>query len=319
MSLALFKQGSQFRALSWLLIFSKGDLMKDYMIRGIDKQGRLRVFVAKTTDLVEEARKIHNTSATATAALGRSLTAGVIMGSMMKNETDRLTLSIQGDGPLGRILVVAKNNGQVKGEVTNPKADLPARSDGKLDVGGLVGKNGTIGTVMDLGLKDPYVGQSSLISGEIAEDIANLYITSEQTPSAVSLGVLVDKDLSVRAAGGYIIQLLPGIKDEEIGFIEEALSKIEPMSTMIDKGFTPEEITEKLLGKFDMEILDSLDLEFKCDCSRERVEEVLMSLGAREISEIIAEEGQAEVICHFCNTHHNFNESELRKLLLTLE
>ena len=293
--------------------------MKDYMIRGIDRLGKLRVFVARSTDLVEEARKIHNASPTATAALGRTLTAGAIMGAMMKNKDDLLTLKISGDGPLGKILVVANNNGQVKGEVDFPMADLPSRSDGKLDVGTLVGKNGTVTSIMDLGLKDPYVGQSSLVSGEIAEDIANLYVTSDQTPTAVSLGVLVDKDISCRAAGGYIIQLMPGITDDEIDIIEETLSNMEPMSTMINKGLTPEEIAKKLLYKFDIEILDRLDLEYHCDCSRERIEKVIVSLGKKEIQDIIEEDGQAEVVCHFCNTKYQFNKEDVTILLLTIQ
>ncbi|WFA09891.1 Hsp33 family molecular chaperone HslO [Tissierella sp. Yu-01] len=292
--------------------------MKDYMVRGIDKLGKIRVFVARTTNLVEEARRIHNTSPTATAALGRTLTVAAIMGSMMKNEKDLLTLKISGDGPLGKIFVVANNRGHVKGEVDHPMADVPSRSDGKLDVGTLVGRNGSITTIMDLGLKDPYIGQSSIVSGEIAEDIANYYVVSEQVPSAVSLGVLVNKDITCKAAGGYIIQLMPGVTDEEISIIEDTLSKIDSMSTMIDKGLTPEEIVEKLLGSFEMEILDRLDLEYHCDCSREKIEKVIISLGKKEIQDIIEEDGQAEVVCHFCNTKYQFNKDELTKLLLTI-
>lgn len=292
--------------------------MKDYMVRGIDKLGKIRVFVARTTNLVEEARRIHNTSPTATAALGRTLTVAAIMGSMMKNEKDLLTLKISGDGPLGKIFVVANNHGHVKGEVDRPMADVPSRSDGKLDVGTLVGRNGSITTIMDLGLKDPYIGQSGIVSGEIAEDIANYYAVSEQVPSAVSLGVLVNKDITCKAAGGYIIQLMPGVTDEEITVIEDTLSNIDSMSTMIDKGLTPEEIIEKLLGSFEMEILDRLDLEYHCDCSREKIEKVIISLGKKEIHDIIEEDGQAEVVCHFCNTKYQFNKDELTKLLLTI-
>ena len=289
--------------------------MKDYLIRGMDKPGRVRIFVAKTTNLVEESRRIHNTSPTATAALGRVLTVGAIMGAMMKNESDLLTLKISGDGPVGKILVVANNKGHVKGDIDFPMADVPCRLDGKLDVGTLVGRNGTIIVVMDLGLKEPYVGQSGLISGEIAEDLANFYMVSEQTPSAVSLGVLVDTDISCIAAGGYIIQLLPGISDEEITIIEKTLSQMEPISTMIDKGLTPEEIMKSLLDSFDMEILDKMDLEYHCDCSREKIEKVIISLGRKEIEEIIKEDGQAEVVCHFCNTKYQFEKDELVKLI----
>lgn len=290
--------------------------MKDYLIKGIDELGRIRVYVASSTNMVESARVTHNTSPTASAALGRTLTAGVMMGAMMKNDRDLLTLKISGGGPAGNIYVVARNNGIIKGNIDNPMADVPSRADGKLDVGALVGNNGSITTIMDLGLKEPYVGQSNIISGEIAEDIANFYALSEQQPSAVSLGVLIDKDISVKAAGGYIIQLLPGVSDEDIDKIENRLANIDPVSAMIDNGLTPEEIMDKILGDFNMQILEKLDLEYKCDCSRERIEQVIISLGRKEIEDIIEEDGKAEVVCHFCNTKHQFNESELTKIFI---
>jgi molecular chaperone Hsp33 len=293
-------------------------MMNDYLIRGIDKLGRVRIFVAKTTNLVEEARKIHYTSPTATAALGRTLTAGAMMGAMMKNDRDLLTLKISGGGPVGKILVVANNQGHVKGDLDFPSADVPSRADGKLDVGRLVGNDGTVTVIMDLGMKEPYVGQSNLVSGEIAEDLANFYVTSQQTPTAVSLGVLVDTDTSCIAAGGYIIQLMPEISDEEITIIEDALTKIEPVSTMIDKGLTPEEIMEKLLEEFDMDILSKMELEYHCDCSREKIEKVIISLGRKEIEDIIEEDGKAEVVCHFCNTKYQFNKEELSNLLVDI-
>ena len=293
--------------------------MKDYLIRGIDESGNIRVFVASTTNLVEEARQIHNTSPTATAALGRTLTAGLLMGTMLKNEQDVLTLSIDGDGPAGMIHVGAKNDGAIKGYIANPHADVPSREDGKLDVGTLVGREGTLTTIMDLGLKDPYVGKTNLVTGEIAEDLANYYVVSEQQPSAVALGVLVDKDISVKAAGGFIIQLLPGVVEEDIVKIEEALNNVSPISEMIDKGITPEEIMEAILPEFGMKVLERKDLEFKCDCSREKVEKALVSVGKKEIEAIIEEDGQAEVHCHFCNTDYKFSEKELCELLLTIE
>ncbi|MDR7856477.1 Hsp33 family molecular chaperone HslO [Tissierella sp.] len=289
--------------------------MKDYLIRGIDKSGSIRVFVATTTNMVEDARLAHDTSPTATAAFGRSLTAATMMGFMMKNEQDRLTLKISGGGPLGNIIMVARNNGQVKGYVDNPHADVPSRADGKLDVGRVVGSNGTITTTMDLGLKEPYIGQSNLISGEIAEDLAAYYMYSEQQPSAVGLGVLVDTDISVRAAGGYIIQLLPGVADEDINRIETALSKIEPVSTLIDKGLSPEDIMHELLDGFEMEILDKIEVKYLCDCSRNGIERVLLSIGKKEIEDMIEEDGEAEVVCHFCNTKYHFSEEELEKLI----
>ncbi len=292
--------------------------MKDYLIRGIDKLGSLRIFVATTTNLVEEARLMHDSSPTATAALGRTLTAAAIMGVMMKNDEDTLTLKINGGGPIGNILVVAKNGGRVKGYVDFPLADVEPKSKGKLDVGALVGNNGTLTTILDLGLKEPYIGQSNLVSGEIAEDLASYYLLSEQQPSAVSLGVLVDRDRSVKAAGGYIIQLLPDIADEDITKIEEALAKVEPVSTLIAKGLSPEEIMNKILFEFDMQVLDKIDLQFKCDCSRDKIEGVLVSLGRKEIEDIIEEDGEAEVVCQYCNKKYGFDKVELSKILIDL-
>lgn len=290
--------------------------MKDYLVRGIDKLGHIRVFVASTTNLVEDGRLIHDTSPTATAALGRTLTAGVIMGAMMKNEGDILTLKIAGDGPVGNIYVVANNSGKIKGSIDFPMAEVPAKSNGKLDVGSLVGKNGTITTIMDLGLKEPYVGQGRLVSGEIAEDLVNLYMASDQQPTAINLGVLVDTDLSCKAAGGYMIQLMPGVSEEDITKIEKSLANIEPISTLINKGFTPEQVIAELLGDFDITILDKLDIEYKCDCNRDKIEQVIISLGKKEIEDMIIEDGQAEVVCHFCNTKYHFTSDDLANLLI---
>lgn len=292
--------------------------MKDYLIRGMDKLGRIRVFIASTTNMVEEARRIHNTSPTATAALGRSLTASVLMGTMMKNEEDTLTFKISGDGPGGSILVVAKNNGYVKGEIMHPQADLPTREDGKLDVGGLVGREGTMTIIMDLGLKEPYVGMSKLVSGEIAEDLAHYFAYSQQQPSVVSLGVLIGKDITVKAAGGYIIQLLPGSTEEDIVLIEEALKKIKPVSTLIDEGLSPEDILNSIFKDVEMEILEKKEIEYKCDCSKEKIKHIIKSLGKKEIEEMISEDHGAEVVCHFCNTKHNFDEEELKNIMIDI-
>lgn len=292
--------------------------MKDYLIRGMDKKGRLRVFVAKTTQLVEEARKIHETSPTATAAMGRGLTAAAIMGATMKNDDDLLTLKISGNGPLGTMTIVGNNRGELKGLVDYPQADVPSTEDGKLDVGSLVGNQGTLTVIMDLGLKEPYVGQTEIITGEIGDDIANFYLVSEQIPTAVALGVLVDKDISTKGAGGYIIQVLPEISDEEIALIEKSIQQAEPISLMIDKGLTPEEIMNQLLGEFDMEVTDKIDLKYHCDCSEEKIEKVLISLGNKEIEDIIHEDGESEVVCHFCNTKYRFNKDRLNKILLTI-
>lgn len=291
-------------------------MMKDYLIRGMDELGRIRVYIASSTNMVEKARQTHNTSPTATAALGRTLTAGVIMGTMMKNDGDVLTLKIDGNGPGGKIYVVSRNNGTIKGYIDNPGADVPSRQGGKLDVGALVGRNGTLTTIMDLGLREPYIGQSNLVTGEIAEDIANFYAVSEQQPSAVSLGVLVDTDISVKAAGGFIIQLLPGVSDEDIDVIEETLAKIDPISSMIDRGMTPEEIMDSILGSFNMRVIDKMDIEYVCDCSREKMEKVIVSLGKKEIQDIIEEDGKAEIVCHFCNTKHRFNKEELENFIV---
>ena len=289
--------------------------MKDYIIRAIDSKKSFRVFIASTTDLVEEARKIHNTSPTATAALGRALTAASIIGITMKEPTDSLTFKIKGDGPIGSIITVANNSGEVKGYVDNPYADLPGRTDGKLDVGGLVGKNGQLAVIRDLGLKEPYMGFSNLVSGEIAEDLVHYFYLSEQQPSAINLGVLVDKDISVKAAGGYMLQILPNVEDQDIDRIEEILKKAEPISSLIDKGLSPEAILEKLFGEFNMEVLDKNDIGLKCDCSREKIEKALISLGRQELESIIVEDGQAEIVCHFCNSKYNFSKEELLELV----
>lgn len=292
--------------------------MKDYLIRSMDKLGRLRMFAASTTGIVEEFRRLHESSPTATAAAGRAITAAAMMAATMKNEKDKMTLKISGGGPLGSIIVVSNNKGELKALVDNPGADAPSTPDKKLDVGRIVGNDGTVTVIMDLGLKEPYIGQTSLLTGEIAEDIANFYMVSEQFPTAVGLGVLVDKDISCKAAGGYMIQVLPFITDDEIAEIEESIRNAEPISTMVDKGMTPEEIMDTILPGFDMEITDKLELQYHCDCSVERIRNVLISLGDKEIQDIIEEDGESEVVCHFCNTKYRFDKEELEKILLTI-
>ena len=289
--------------------------MKDYIIRGIDKKGTMRLFVASSTNLVEDMRKIHNTSPTATAALGRALTAAAMMGITMKGEKDSLTFKVKGDGPIGNIVTVANNKGQVKGYVDYPYADMPSRSDGKLDVGGVVGKNGQLAIIRDLGLKEPYIGRSNLVSGEIADDLVYYFYISEQQPSAINLGVLVDKDISVKAAGGYMLQLLPNVEDGDVDRIEKILGKAKPISTLIDDEMTPEEVMEELFGEFEMKVLDRIDIEYKCNCKRDRIEEVLLSLGKKEIDDMIEEDGQAEVVCHFCNQKYKFSKNDLQRLI----
>ncbi len=290
-------------------------IMKDYVIRAIDKDKSIRVFVASTTNMVDNARKIHNTTAVASAALGRTLTATGIMGLMLKGSKDKISVQFKGDGPIGTILAVSNSNGEVKGYVDNPLVDLPLKKNRKLDVGGAVGKKGRLIVIKDLGLKEPYIGQSRLTTGEIAEDLTFYFASSEQQPSAVSLGVLVEKDLSIRASGGYIVQVLPNISEENLNKLEERISQSESISSLIDKGYTPENILDDIFGEFDMEIKEKHDISFKCDCSRERIEKVVISLGEEELQKIIEEDGQAEVSCQFCNTNYVFNKEQLTEFL----
>ena len=288
--------------------------MKDYLIRAIDKSGSIRIFAATTTNLVEEAHRIHNTSPTATAALGRTLTISAMMGIMMKNDQDILTLKINGNGPIGLIMAVANNKGEVKGVVNNPEADLPSRSDGKLDVGGVVGDNGTLTVIMDLGLKEPYVGQTSLVSGEIAEDIASYYVISEQTPSVVSLGVLVGKDISCKAAGGFMIQVLPGVSDETLDSIEETLKTLPQVSDFLDEEKDLEKFLALLTGEGNYKVLEEMPVMYHCDCSKERFADAIVSLGKDEIQQMIEEDGGAEAVCHFCRGKYQYSIKELEEL-----
>jgi len=289
--------------------------MKDYIIRATDKGGNIRVFIAKTTGIVEEARKIHNTTPIATAALGRTLTGTVIMGNMLKNEKDSVSVQVKGDGPIGTILTVSNNKGEVKGYISNPNIDLPLKSNGKLDVGGAVGRNGKLIVIRDFGLKEPYVGQSNIVTGEIAEDLTHYFAYSEQQPSAVALGVLVDKDLSVKASGGFIVQILPNVDENIITWLEEKLANIEPISQLIDRGYSPEDLLKYIFGELEMDIKDKTEVNFKCDCSIERIERALISIGSEELKKIIEEDGQAELVCHFCNQKYQFDRQHLTNLL----
>ncbi|MNW30719.1 33 kDa chaperonin [compost metagenome] len=285
---------------------------QDRLIRGTAMDGRVRAFAVRTTQLVEELRRRHDTYPTATAALGRTLTAGAIMGSMLKGK-ERLTIQVKGDGPIGQIVVDANALGEVRGYVTEPHVHLPSNSMGKLDVAGAVGTEGFIHIIKDLGLKEPYRGSTPIISGELGEDFTYYFAKSEQTPSAVGLGVLVDTDNSVIVAGGFIIQLLPGLNDDEITAIENAVSSIPPVTALLDQGLELDEMLRWMLP--DVRILDELDIHFQCECSRERVEKTLISLGESELEQLIEEEGQAEVVCHFCNEAYQFNKDELQNLL----
>ncbi|MCL2856013.1 MAG: Hsp33 family molecular chaperone HslO [Defluviitaleaceae bacterium] len=288
--------------------------MKDYCLRATAADGQIRAFVATSKYLADDGARIHQTSAVATAALGRTLTAASIMGLMLGNDDDAITINIRGDGPLGGILVAADGLGRVRGYVRNPGADVPNRSDGKLNVGGAVG-NGNLTVAKDLGLKEPYVGTTPLISGEIAEDLAGYFMYSEQTPSIVALGVIVEKDLTVKAAGGFFIQLLPNALDETVDRLEGHIQNFPPISRLLDEGKTPEDILDMLLSPFGYEITENHPIGFVCNCHRDRIERALISLGADEIKAIIEEQGQAEISCHFCNKAYHFTGDQLGVLL----
>lgn len=288
--------------------------MNDYIIRAIAANDQIRAFAAVTTETVEEARKDHNTSPVATAALGRLLTAGAMMGTMMKGDKDILTLQIKAGGPLEGITVTADSKGRVKGYVGNPNVCIPANSKGKLDVAGAVGV-GFMNVIKDMGLKEPYVGQVALQTSEIAEDLTYYFATSEQVPSAVGLGVLMNKDNTVRQAGGFIVQLMPFAEESTIAKLEENVQKITSVTSLLEEGHTPESLLEKVLDGFDMEINEKIPTEFYCNCSRERVEKALISIGRKELNEMIQEGKPIEMNCHFCNHNYEFSVEELKEIL----
>lgn len=275
---------------------------------------QIRAFAAVTTETVEEARKDHNTSPVATAALGRLLTAGAMMGTMMKGDKDILTLQIKAGGPLEGITVTADSKGRVKGYVGNPNVCIPANSKGKLDVAGAVGV-GFMNVIKDMGLKEPYVGQVALQTSEIAEDLTYYFATSEQVPSAVGLGVLMNKDNTVRQAGGFIVQLMPFAEESTIAKLEENVQKITSVTSLLEEGHTPESLLEKVLDGFDMEINEKIPTEFYCNCSRDRVEKALISIGRKELNEMIQEGKPIEMNCHFCNHNYEFTVEELKEIL----
>lgn len=288
--------------------------MADYIVRGTAADNQIRVFAATTKELTEMARASHNTSPVATAALGRLLTAGAMMGIMMKGEEDLLTIKIQGDGPIQGLTVTADSRGNVKGYAFNPSVMLPPNSEGKLDVGGALGV-GVLSVIKDIGLKEPYVGQTILVSGEIAEDLTYYYATSEQTPSSVALGVLMNRDNTVCQAGGFIIQLLPGASEDIISKLEERLGEISSVTALLDAGNTPEMILEHVLDGFGLQIMDQLPVKFSCNCTKDRVEKALISIGKKEIQEMIDDDKTIEVNCHFCSKNYEFTVTELRDIL----
>lgn len=286
--------------------------MEDYLIRGTALNNKVRCFAVRTTAAVEEARKRHDLYPTATAALGRTMTAGIMMGAMLKG-SEKLTIQVKGDGPIGSIVVDANADGEVRGYVDEPHTHLPSNSQGKLDVAGAVGTEGFIYITKDLGLKEPYRGSTPIVSGELGEDFTYYFAKSEQTPSAVALGVLVEADYSVKAAGGFIIQLLPGLQDEDIDELERKLGTLPPVTTLLEQGLTLEQILERVLG--DVEMMQTLPVQFRCKCSRERIEQTLISLGRAELEKILEEDEQAEVICHFCNEAYQFRGEELQEIV----
>lgn len=289
--------------------------MSDKIIKFLAHEGRVLVTCADTTKMVEEARKIHDMSPVVTAAFGRLLTMTAIMATEMKGSKDKLTVQLKGNGPIGVMIATANNKPIVKGYATNPVVEIPLNEDGKLDVGGAVGYEGYINVVKDIGLKDPYIGISPLVSGEIAEDFANYFVNSEQRNSAVALGVLVDRN-GVRASGGYLINPMPDATEEDISMIEQAIFKAGAMSRMLDQNLTLEEIAKKITGDENAKIIeDNIVPEFKCDCSKEHMKEALITIGKEELEDIIEKEGKAELVCHFCNKEYKFNKEELEKIL----
>ena len=288
--------------------------MSDRIIRALAYNGKVNIKCVDTTELVEEARKIHGLSPVATAALGRLLTMACLMGNDLKDVDNSITLQVKADGPIGQMSVVVDGNLNVKGYVQNPNVDLPLRSDGKLDVGGAVGKNGMLYIVKDIGLKEPYVGISPLVSGEIAEDFTSYYATSEQVPTAIALGVLVNKD-GVKSAGGYRIQLMPEATEEDIARLEESLKNIKPISALSEEETSLEEIAEQACGDDKLFILlQNIAPQYRCDCSKDRIERGLISLGAQELDNIINTDGHAEIVCNFCKKAYNFSKDDLEKL-----
>jgi molecular chaperone Hsp33 len=287
---------------------------KDYMVRATAAGGQIRGFAATTRELVEYARSVHNTSPVATAALGRLLTAGCMMGAMMKGEQDVLTLQIRGDGPIGGLTVTADSQGKVKGYVNHPEVMLPPSSKGKLDVGGAVG-SGILSVIKDMGLKEPYAGQVQLVSGEIAEDLTYYFASSEQVPSSVALGVLMNKENTVKQAGGFIVQLMPFADESVISGLEKSIGKIHSVTDLLEQDMTPEELLQYALGDFEMEITDTYPAVFSCNCSKKRVEKAIISIGKKDIQEMIDDKEPIEVNCHFCSKSYCFSVEELKEIL----
>lgn len=284
------------------------------IVRCITSDGTVMAVGIDSTDIVNEAVRIHKTSAVVSAALGRLLTAASIMGDMLKGADNSITLKLSGDGPTGSLIAVSDYEGNVRGYVMNPIVEIPLNEKGKLDVSGAVGKNGTLYVIKDVGLKEPYNGSIPIVSGEIAEDITAYYAISEQIPTVCALGVLVNPDLTIKAAGGYMIQLLPTADDGIIDRVEKSIEGILPVTQMLSSGMSVEDIVKTALKDFEVEVLDSSSPEYKCNCSRERVERALISTGKEELNKMADELPNVEVKCHFCDKIYNFSPDEIRKL-----
>ena len=293
--------------------------MSDRLVRAISKDGFVKVVAVSPRDLTERARQIHKTTPVATAALGRTLAAASMMGNALKGEGSSLTLQIKGDGPLGKILAVSDNMGNVRGLVDNPFVDLPLRADGKLDVGSAVGMNGTLTVIRDLNMKEPYVGSVDLLGGEIAEDLAAYFVESEQIPTACGLGVLVDRDQSVLTSGGYLIQLLPGASENIITMVEGGIMAAGPVTKLLQENPDPESLLRRVMPDFELEILETTPIEYRCYCSRERMEKALISMGVEEMESLIEEQGSAELTCHFCDNVQQFTREDLETLLAAMK
>ena len=285
------------------------------MLRGISENGGIVFYGVDSTEIVREMERLHKTSAVTTAALGRLLTAASMMGIMLKSTQDSVTLQIKGGGPLGTVLAVSDAQGNVRGYVANPQVDLPLRDDGKLDVGGAVGGEGTITVIKDLHMKEPYVGTIDLLGGEIAEDVAGYFVESEQIPTACALGVLVDRDQSVKAAGGYLIQLMPGAGEDVITKVEGGIMAAGPVSALLDKNDDPEQLLRDVMSDFDLKVLETCPVSYKCYCSRERVERALISLGRNELEQMLSEQGGCQLTCQFCDAVYDFSAEDLKGLL----
>lgn len=288
----------------------------DQLVRVIAKDAPIKATALSATQLVERARAIHDTWPVATAALGRLLMGASMMGNMLKNDDGSVTLRVRGGGPLGSITAVSDSQGNVRGYVTNPAVDVPRKAHAKLDVGAAVGCDGELTVIKDIGMREPYVGSVQLVGGEIAEDIAAYFVESEQIPTACALGVLVAPDQTVQAAGGYLIQLLPGADDAVISAVERGIAKVGAVSTKLDQGISPLALLQEVLGEFELEVLETTPVEYRCQCSRERVSRALISMGRRELEALIRDQGCAELTCQFCDKVYQFSKEELEQLLL---